>query len=124
MKPVKYFNEQVGSKQLALKIAEIADNKKGFDIKIMDMREVSSLTDYFIVISGLNAKHGKALAGAIELNLKKEFNIFCRHVDGIHDCEWIVLDYIDIIVHIFQPEKRGYYGLEKLWADSSVLKLP
>lgn len=120
-KEIKYYNDEVTPKQLAQKIAEIASEKKGDKINIFNVKKVSSITDYLVVISGYNSRHTQTLAAEIELQIKKNFSIFCRHIDGNRTAEWIVLDFLDVIVHIFLPETREHYALERLWADAPVI---
>jgi len=121
-KEIKYYNDDVTPKQLAQKIAEIAAEKKGDKINIFSVKKVSSITDYLVVISGYNSRHTQTLAAEIELQIKNTFSIYCRHIDGEKTAEWIVLDFLDVIVHIFLPETREHYALERLWADAPVIE--
>lgn len=120
-KDIKYFDENVDVLKLAKKIAKVADEKKSENTKILKMENVSSLTDYMVITTGLNERHLKAIADDIEITVKDEFGIFCRHIEKPQTANWIVLDYLDIIVHIFLPESREFYNLERIWADAESI---
>lgn len=120
-KEIKYHNDKVSAIDLAQKIAVIADNKKSENIKILKMDNVSALTDYMVIITGQNERHLKAIADDIEVLVKQEFNIFCRHIEKPQTANWIVLDYLDVIAHIFIPESREFYNLERIWADAEQI---
>lgn len=98
-------------------IAEIANDKLAEDIVILDMTDVSSFTDYFIICSGRNARQTKGIYEEIHLRLKQESRLIPRAIAGEREAEWIVIDYVDIVVHIFTPELRAFYRLEDLWGD-------
>ena len=87
----------------------------------MDVQKISGVTDYFVIVSGANAPHLKALGGEVERLLKKE-KIHCSHRAGTFESHWIVLDYFSVVVHIFLPEVREYYSLERLWSDAPTVK--
>lgn len=122
-KEIKYFSNDVEVLDLAKAIAVIADNKKSENTKILSMEGVSSLTDYMVVTTGSNERHLKAIADEIEILIKDKFGIFCRHIEKPQTANWIVLDYLDVIVHIFLPESREFYGLEKIWADAKNIEI-
>ena len=88
------------------------------------MAGISSLTDVFVICSGTSEPHLKAIAAEIEERLKKDHDVKAHGVDGYPLSQWIVLDYSDVIVHIFHEQKRMFYGLEDLWGDAKRLKLP
>ncbi len=88
------------------------------------MTGISSLTDVFVICSGTSEPHLKAIASEIEERLKKDHGVRPHGVDGYPLSQWIVLDYSDVIVHIFHEQKRMFYGLEDLWSDAKRLKLP
>jgi ribosome-associated protein len=110
------------SKLLAKKVVQLAWNKKGKDIILMDLKKVMDVTDYFILITGESDIHVKALANHIEKELKKE-QIDVWHKEGFRQLKWVLMDYIDIVIHIFRPDVREYYNLEKLWADAKITKI-
>lgn len=101
----------------ARRIAEVASDKLAEDIVILDMTGVSSFTDYFIICSGRNARQTKGIYEEIYHRLKQESRLTPRAIAGEREAEWIVVDYVDIIVHIFTPELRSFYRLEDLWGD-------
>lgn len=106
--------------ELAKKICKAAANKKAADIIIMDMRELIFSTDYFVVCSAPTATQVRAIADNVEEELDKE-NVHFNHKEGYHEGEWILLDYGDVVVHIFKTENREYYALEKLWGDAAII---
>ena len=103
--------------------AEYAANKKAEDVIAIDLRGISSLTDYFVICSGTSEPHLKAIAGEIEGKLQEEHGLRPHNVDGYPVSQWIVVDYYDVLVHIFHVDKRGFYSLEDLWSDAPRLKL-
>lgn len=102
------------------KIINILENKKGLDIKVIDVKEKTILADKFIIVSGTSNTHVKALADNVEEDLKKE-GISPRRIEGYSEGRWILMDYSDIIVHIFHPEERETYNLEDLWENVSKM---
>ena len=103
------------AKQLAEKIEQILDEKKGLDIEVLHVAEKTVLAEYFVVVSGTSTTHVKALAEEVEYELKKNFDIRAGHVEGADSARWILLDYRDVIVHVFHPQERQEYSLERLW---------
>lgn len=95
-------------------IAQALEDRKGSDVKIYDVRGKTSLADYFIVATGAAAPHLKALIAESQAVMKKN-GISSFRTSGDPESGWIVVDYIDIVVHVFSPEARAYYALEKLW---------
>lgn len=104
-------------KEIAIKIAQAASDKKGRDILILDMAELSPVTDYFVICSAGNGTLVKAIADNIEDKLA-EGGVFPRHKEGYQDARWILLDYGDVVAHVFLEEERNFYNLEQLWADA------
>jgi ribosome-associated protein len=92
-------------------------SKKGEDVVILDVRGVSSITDYYVIATGKNAPHIKALAGELEKDMAKA-GVRAYRRTGTAESQWIVVDYFDAVVHVFSPEARSYYGLERLWSDA------
>lgn len=105
------------AKQLAQKIAAIADNKKGDDIVILNMQNLSFMTDYFVIVSAGNKILVKAIADYVEDELAKE-NIFATHKEGYSEGSWILMDFGDVVLHVFLETERDFYNLEQLWADA------
>jgi ribosome-associated protein len=89
----------------------------------LDLRGISTFTDFFVLCSGTSEPHLKAIAGEIETRLREDHNIRPAAVDGFPASQWIVLDYLQVIVHVFHREKREFYSLEDLWSDAPRLAL-
>jgi ribosome-associated protein len=107
------------SKELAEKIVEILDSKKGIDIETIDVTGKTTLADYFVICSGNSTTQIKALADEVEFVLKRDYEIMADHVEGRSGDRWILVDYKDVVVHIFHPEERANYNIEKLWETKS-----
>ena len=114
MNPVKTDLHSLALVRIAVSAIE---DKKGNDIVAIDVREQSSVTDYFVIVSGLNPPHIKALFNETQVRLKKE-GALCFGKDGAPDSGWIVADYLDIMIHVFISETRNYYALDKLYEDA------
>jgi ribosome-associated protein len=99
----------------------LASNKKAEEIVVLDLREISSFTDFFVICSATSEPHLKAIAGEIETRLRHEYRIKPAAMDGFPASHWIVLDYLQVVVHIFHQEKRAFYSLEDLWGDAARL---
>jgi ribosome-associated protein len=111
--------EQSGNtRALAERIAEIASDKKAADIRILDLRGIVGYTDWFVVASGNTDRQTKAIHDAIHKTLKDEGRIMPRRVEGEREARWILMDYLDVVVHIFTPEARSFYRLEQLWGEA------
>lgn len=107
----------------AVKVAVVAaENKQAENIQILDMRETFPITDYFIIMSGSNTRKLRAIAGNVEEELAK-VGIKPYMREGTPDSAWILLDYIDFVLHIFRNEEREFYQIERLWKDAPVVKL-
>ncbi len=111
------------SLQLAKRIAALLDSKKATDIKVIEIKELSSLGDYFVLASASNTSLTKALSDEIEEKLSKEDGLEPKRIEGYQSASWILLDYYDVIVHIFYEETRDLYSLEKLWADGREIDI-
>ena len=106
------------SRKLALLCREFADNKKAEDIVILDVRKISSVTDYFVIASGTSEPHLRAIVEEITGKVRDENGQRPRAVDGTAHGAWVVLDYFDVIVHIMRQDARERYDLEGLWGDA------
>ena len=105
------------------RIRSALDSKKGENIVVLRIAEVSSVADYMVLCSGLNNPHLRALADEVAKQLRQDVPPVAAHRRaGSVDSGWIVLDYVDVVVHLFTPQMRGYYALEQLWKDAPVLK--
>ncbi len=105
------------AQDLAIRIAEIALSKKGFKIKILDLQGISSVTDYFVIISGDATMHVNAIGSFISDELSRE-GVQATVKEGMQEGRWILLDYFDVVAHIFLEPVREFYSLEKLWGDA------
>ena len=104
--------------------AAACEDKKAEDIRILALDPAESgLTDYFLVCNGTNERQNLAIADEIELRMKRDFNTLPNSVEGRRQADWILLDYVDFIVHIFSPEKRAFYGLERLRKSATSLSV-
>jgi ribosome-associated protein len=110
------------SRKLALLCREFADNKKAEDIVILDVRKISSVTDYFVIASGTSEPHLRAIVEEITGKLRDEDGVRPRAVDGTVHGAWVVLDFFDVIVHIMRHDVRERYDLEGLWGDAAQVK--
>ncbi|MBI3880402.1 MAG: ribosome silencing factor [Verrucomicrobia bacterium] len=110
------------SKKLALLCRELADNRKAEDIVILDVRKISSVTDYFVIASGTSDPHLRAIVEEIADTLEIEHGQRPRATDGRMPINWVVLDYFDVIVHVMRPEVRKKFDLEGLWRDAPKVR--
>ena len=101
----------------------LASDKKAEDIVVLDLREISTFTDFFVICSGTSEPHLKAIAGEIETRLREDYKTRPAAVDGFPASQWIVLDYMQVIVHVFHREKRDFYSLEDLWSDAPPVEI-
>ena len=110
------------SRKLALLCRELAENKKAEDITVLDLRQLSSVTDYFVIATGTSEPHLRAIVEEITDRLRDEHDIRPRAVDGKIATAWVVLDYFDVIVHVMRQDVRERYDLETLWGDARRVK--
>ena len=103
--------------RLAEDIGELAADKKAIDILVLDLRGVVGYADYFVICSGGTERQTKAIHDGIHLGLKERHGLLPRRVEGVTEARWILMDYLDVIVHVFTPETRAYYRLEQLWGE-------
>ena len=106
-------------KELALRIAEILDEKKGENIIVLDVAHLTSVTDYFVICSARNTIQVGTMAEDVEEKLMAEEQLEARRKEGYRDSRWVVLDYASVIVHVFHEQEREYYNIERLWMDGS-----
>ena len=111
--------QTVDSAALAERIAAIASDRKAIDVRVVDLRGIVSYTDFFVICSGNTERQTKAIHDAIHEDLKHgEDRLLPRRTEGASEARWILLDYLDVVVHIFTPEAREYYRLEQLWGEA------
>ena len=110
------------ARERARRCAELAFDKKAFDIRALDISRVSSIADYLVIISGASDKQNQAIADSIRTGLKKYGKV--QDIEGASEGKWIVMDYGDVLVHIFHDPLRRYYDLDGLWGMAPELELP
>jgi ribosome-associated protein len=110
------------SRKLALLCRELAENKKAEDIVILDLRKLSSITDYFVICTGTSEPHLRAIVNEVQEHLEEDQQISPRGTDGKVNTSWVVLDYFDVIVHVMRKDVRELYNLEDLWGDAPHVK--
>jgi ribosome-associated protein len=114
----------IESNQLLLAAAAACEDKKAEDIRILALDPAESgLTDYFLICNGTNERQNVAITDEVELRLKREFGVYPNSVEGRRQGEWILMDYVDFIVHVFSAEKRAFYGLERLRKSATSLSI-
>lgn len=106
-------------KNIAKKVVSFALSKKAEDVMLFDLRGITTMTDFFVICSGVSDVQVKAIAGAV-VDGCRESDIGVYHVEGMESLNWVLIDLIDIVVHVFQPETRKYYQLERLWGDAKI----
>ena len=103
--------------QLAERIAAIASDRKAADIRVLDVRAVVTYTDFLVLCNGNSERQTKAIHDAIHRTLKDERRLLPRRVEGEREARWILMDYLDCVVHVFTPEARAFYRLDQLWGE-------
>ncbi len=113
---MKVEKRKISSLKFAKLVANLAKDKKAENIVVLDVRKISSFCDFFVIMTGSVDVHIKALLDYITTTVKKNSNILPHHIEGEEFYRWVVIDYIDVIVHIMNPQLREFYALEKIWA--------
>jgi len=107
------------TKTVAKKLVEFALSKKAEDVLLLDLRKITTMTDFFIICTGRSDVQVKAIADAVIEGAKKgKMGVY--HVEGLEALSWVLVDLVDVVVHVFQPETRNYYQLERLWRDAET----
>jgi ribosome-associated protein len=109
--------------ELTRAIAAYAADKKAIDVVALDLRGVAGYTDFFLICSGGSDRQTKAIHDGIHLGMKQDHDTLPRRVEGLSEAKWILMDYLDCVVHVFTPDTRNYYRLEQLWGDVPRLEL-
>jgi ribosome-associated protein len=104
--------------ELARLVAGYADDKKAQDIVELDLRGVVGYTDYFVICTGTSERQVKAIHDGIYLGMKDDHSLLPRRVEGLAESRWVLMDYLDVVVHVFTPETRDFYRLEQLWGEA------
>ncbi|MGL5259276.1 MAG: ribosome silencing factor [Lachnospiraceae bacterium] len=110
------------SKEMAKIVLNALEDKKAEDIQVIDISEVSVLADYFIIASGSNRNQIQAMVDDVEKKLTSS-GYLCKHIEGYENANWILMDFKDIIVHVFDKENRLFYDLERIWRDGKAIDL-
>jgi ribosome-associated protein len=111
------------SEQLAVRIAELADSKKAEDIVAIDVSEILGYTDVLVICTARNERQAKAIHDEVHQRLKQDDGLLPRRVEGLPEARWVLLDYLDCILHIFVPETRDLYRLDQLWGEGARIDL-
>ncbi|MDQ6729728.1 MAG: ribosome silencing factor [Actinomycetota bacterium] len=106
---------------MAVIVAELASDRKALDIVSLDLRDMVGFADYFVICTGRTDRQTRAIHDGIHYGLKTEHDRLPRQVEGVTEGRWILLDYLDVVVHIFTPETREFYRLEQLWGEAPAL---
>lgn len=105
-------------REIVFAAGELCLEKKATDVVVLDIRKITQMTDYFLIAGGFTDIHVRAVAEYVEDLLREKFGVKPWHVEGKEAGRWMLLDYVDFVVHVFQPEAREFYQLEKLWRDA------
>jgi iojap-like ribosome-associated protein len=108
------------SKKIIDRIVELIFSKKGYNVKILDLRTLTTITDYFIICTGDSDTQVKAIADEVDKQMRDE-GVRSWHTEGYRSLNWVLIDFVDIVVHVFKKESREYYNLEKLWGDAPFI---
>lgn len=111
------------SLELAQRAAAILLDRKGNDVVLLSLKGVSDMTDYFLIASGTSDTHVRALGSSVLEDLKKDTGQTAHHAEGLQAGRWVLLDYVDFVVHVFHPTLRNFYQIERLWADADVIPI-
>lgn len=114
--------KKISPLKLAKYIANLSSKKKAKDILVLDIKKICSFCDYFVIMTGLADVHIKSLTEQIVLSVKKEFNKIPHHIEGEKYNRWVIIDYIDVVVHIMNEEAREFYALEKIWSKGKIIR--
>jgi len=112
------------SKDRALLAADYALDKKAFNLRILEVKGLSTLTDYLLIASGRSDRQVQAIAEGVRLGLKQDQDLLPLAVEGMNDGRWVLLDYGDVMVHVFQEPVREFYDLDGLWSEAPTVALP
>jgi len=120
----KRSDRDAAARRLALTAARVADETRASDVRVLDLRELTEVFDYFVVATGSSRRQLHAIADEIEKVVKAELHDRKRGSEGYEEGRWIVLDYGDVMVHLFDAEAREYWDIEQLWSGAKAVPLP
>lgn len=112
------------SERRALLCAKYCLDRKALDLKILNISELSSLTDYIVLASGTSDRQVQAIAESVRLSFREEYDLAPLAVEGMNEGRWVLLDYGDVMVHVFQQDVRTFYDLDGLWTEATKLDIP
>ena len=116
--------KKINTDELVALIIKGIDDVKGDDIKLLDLRELeNTVCDYFIICSGNSNTQVNAISGAVQKKVSKELKDKPWHIEGTTNAEWILMDYVNVVVHIFQKHVREFYDIESLWGDAKITEI-
>ena len=118
VEPPAHLPDLPGPPDTVVRALRAADDKKAADLTALDLRPVGAFTDWFVICSGQTERHVRAIADGVEDALRA-IGVKPAHIEGAGRADWILLDYFDLIVHVFQPQPRAFYGLERLWGSAA-----
>ncbi|MFZ0039886.1 MAG: ribosome silencing factor [Solirubrobacteraceae bacterium] len=107
--------------RMASEIVDLAADRKALDIVALDLRGMIGYADYFVICTGRSDRQTKAIHDGIHAGMKSEYGLLPSRVEGLNEARWVLLDYLDVIVHVFTPETREFYRLEQLWGEAPAL---
>lgn len=113
--------DELTPEAVAAIVAELASDRKALDIVSLDLRGMAGFADYFVICTGRTDRQTRAIHDGIHYGLKTEHGLLPRQAEGVTEGRWILLDYLDVVVHIFTPETREFYRLEQLWGEAPAL---
>ena len=117
---VPAITPKLSSAQLVQRAAAILLDRKANDVVLLNLAGVSDMTDYFLIASGTSDTHVRSLGQSVLEDLKKDTGQMANHTEGLQQGRWVLLDYVDFVVHVFHPTLRNFYQIERLWADAQV----
>lgn len=116
--------KKINTDDLIAEIVKGIDDVKGEDIQLLDLREIeNTVCDYFIICSGNSNTQVKAISGSIQKNVSKNLKDKPWHIEGEVNSEWVLMDYVNVVVHVFQKQIREYYDIESLWGDAKITSI-
>ena len=112
------------SQRLALRVSQIIDETRGSHVQILDLRDVTDVFDYFVIATGTSRRQMHAMADEIKQTIRRDMQDEVRAIEGYEESKWIVMDFGNVVVHLFDVQSRTYWDLENLWADAGRIEIP
>ena len=116
-------HESLAPEDMVRALARYASDRKALEIVQLDLRGIIGYTDFFLICSGRTGRQVKAIHDAIHQSMKSEHSLLPERVEGLAQARWVLMDYLDVVVHVFTPDARAYYRLEQLWAEAPMQEL-